>query len=167
MIRIATGDEQKTAFYVKQGLIAYTVMPFGQTNTPALFQEMVDTICKHMEGGIQYVDNILVCNGNTKAEYKAIVKRVLQQCFEHVLAVNLLYCEFIVQETIFLRHVINGQEVEIDPSKLEMMFKQPIPTQKKEVQAFLGFANYYCQLIINYSAKASPFIKITKDVSFT
>ena len=55
----------------------------------------------------------------------------------------------------------------MDQSKLETMSKWPIPTKKKEVQAFLGFANYYRRFIINYSVKARPLIDLTKDVPFT
>ena len=47
------------------------------------------------------------------------------------------------------------------------MSKWPIPTKKKEVQVFLGFANYYRRLIVNYSAKACPLIDLTQDVPFT
>ena len=46
------------------------------------------------------------------------------------------------------------------------MSKWPIPTKKKEVQVFLGFANYYRPFIVNYSAKACPLINLTKDVPF-
>ena len=55
----------------------------------------------------------------------------------------------------------------MDPSKLETMSKWPIPTKEKEVQAFLGFTNYYSRFIVNYSAKARPLIDLTKDVPFT
>ena len=55
----------------------------------------------------------------------------------------------------------------MDHSKLETMSKWPIPTKKKEVQAFLGFANYYRRFIVNYRAKARPLIDRTKDVPFT
>ena len=142
-------------------------MPFGLTNAPASFQEMMDTIFKDMEGCIWDLDAILIYGGDTEAEHQAIVEKVLQQCVEHGLAVNLLKSKFHVQETIFLGHVINGQEVKMDPSKLETMSKWPIPTKKKEVLAFLGFANYYRRFIINYSAKARPLIDLTKYVPFT
>ena len=55
----------------------------------------------------------------------------------------------------------------MDASKLETMSKWAILTKKKEVQGFLGFANYYSRFIINYSAKARPAIDQTKDVLFT
>ena len=50
LIRIAAGDEWKTAFCTKQGLFKYTVMPFGLTNAPASFQDRMDTIFKDVEG---------------------------------------------------------------------------------------------------------------------
>ena len=143
LIRIAAGDKWKTALRTKQGPLEYTVMPFGLTNAPASFQEMMDTIFKDMEGYNWYLDDILIYGGDTEAEHQAIVEKVLQQCVEDGLTVNLLKSEFHVKETIFLVHIINGQEVKMDPSKLETMSKWPIPTKKKEVQAFLDFTNYY------------------------
>ena len=142
----------KTAFCTKQGLFEYAVMLFGLTNTPASFQQMIDTIFKDMEVCTWYLDCILICGGDTESENQAIVEKVLQQGVEHRLAVNLLKSRFHVHETMFLRHVISGQEVKIEPSKLETMSKWPIPTKKTEVQVFLNFANYYCRFIINYIA---------------
>ena len=120
-----------------------------------------------MKGCMWYLVNILIYGSDTKAEHQAIVEKVLQQCVEHGLAVNLLKSQLHVKETIFLVHVINIQEVKMDPSKLETMSKWPIPTKKKEVQAFLAFANYYRRFIVNFSAKACPLIDLTKDVPFT
>ena len=150
-----------------QGLFEYTVMPFSLTNTPASFQEMIGTILKDMEGCIWCLNDIHIYGGDTKAEHQAIVEKVLQQWVEHGLAGNLLKSEFHVKETIFLEHVINGQEVKMDPSKPETMSKWPIQTKKKEVQELLGFANYYRRFIVNYSAKPSHLIDLTKYVPFT
>ena len=55
----------------------------------------------------------------------------------------------------------------MDPLKLETMSKWPIPTKRKEVQAFLVFLNYYRHFKANYSAKAHPLIELTKDVPFS
>ena len=71
----------------------------------------MDTIFKDMEGCIWYLDVIVIYGGDTEAEHQAIVEKVLQQCIEHGLAVNLLKSEFHVKVAIFLGHVINGQEV--------------------------------------------------------
>jgi len=55
----------------------------------------------------------------------------------------------------------------MDLAKLEVMAKWPVPTKKKEVRAFLGFANYYRRFIVNYSSKAKPLIELTKDIPFS
>ena len=55
----------------------------------------------------------------------------------------------------------------MDPFILEDMSKWPIPSKKREVLAFLVFANDYRRFIVNYGAKACPLIDLTKDVLFT
>jgi len=111
LIRIAVGEEWKTAFRTKKGLFEYTVMPFGLTNAPASFQEMMDTIFKDTVGCIWYLDDILIFGGNTEAEHQALVEQILQLCINHGLAVNLPKSEFYVQQTLFLGHIINGKQV--------------------------------------------------------
>ena len=141
LIRVAAGHELKTAFRTKKGLFEYTVMPFGLTIAAATFQEMMDTICKDEEGCVWYMDDILIYGGQTEADHQAYIKKILQQCVDHAFAVNLTKSELHVHETIFLGHIVYGSQVQMDPAKLENMFKWPVPTKKKEVQEFLGFAN--------------------------
>ena len=120
-----------------------------------------------MEECVQYLDDILVCCGNTEAEHQEIVEKVLQQCIEHGLVVNVLKSEFQVHKSIIREHVINKQEVIMDPSKLKTMFKWPMPRMKKKVEVFLGFGKYYTGLIVDYNAKARPLIDLMNDVPFS
>ena len=71
LIRIAPGDEWKTAFKTPKGLFEYTVMPFGLTNAPASFQEMMDVIFADIGalGVIWYLNDILIYRGTTEREY--------------------------------------------------------------------------------------------------
>ena len=124
-------------------------MPFGLTNAPATFEEMMDTIFKDAEGCVWYMDDIRIYGGTTEAEHQGFVETVLQQCVNHELVVNLTKSEYHVHETIFPGHIVNRSQVQMDPTKLETMSKWPVPTKKKEVQAFLGFANYYRRFIEN------------------
>ena len=151
LIRIAPGDEWKTAFKMPKGLFEYTVMPFGLTNTPASFQEMMDVIFADIEGVLWYLDDILIYGGTTEREHQEIVEKVLQKCVENGLAVNLPKSEFHKHEVIFLGHIINGNEIRMDPAKLDTIAKWPTPTKKKELQAFLEFANHYQHFISTYS----------------
>ena len=53
------------------------MLPFGLTNAPTSFQEMMDTILTDMEECMWYLDDILIYSGNTKAKQQAIVEKVL------------------------------------------------------------------------------------------
>jgi len=69
LIRIAVGDEWKTAFRTKKGLFEYTVMLFGLTNALASFQERMDTIFKDAKRCIWYLNDILIFGDNTEKEH--------------------------------------------------------------------------------------------------
>lgn len=92
---------------------------------------MIDIRFQDMEGCVKYLGDNLIYSSNTEAEHKSIVEKVIQQYVEHELGVNLLKSELHVYKTIYLIVVINMQEVKMGLSKLETMYKWPIPTKKK------------------------------------
>ena len=96
-----------------------------------------------------------------------IVEQLLKRCLQHDLAVNLDKSEFHKTEVEFLGHVINITNIQMQQKKVDAIVKWKMPTKKKEVQAFLGFANYYRWFIKNYSAKVKLLIELTKDVPFS
>ena len=93
-IRIAEGNEWKTAFCTKYGHFEYTVMPFGLTNAPAQFQAyinhalvgLIDVTC------IVYLDDILIYS-NTEEDHIQHVGEVLQRLREAKLYIKLSKCE--------------------------------------------------------------------------
>ena len=115
LIRVAAGHEWKTAFRTTKELFAYTGMPFALTNAYATVQEMMDTILQGEEGGIWYMDDIRIYRGTTEAEHQAFVENVLQQRVKHELAVNETKSECHVHENIFLGHIVNVSQVQMDP----------------------------------------------------
>ena len=142
-------------------------MPFVLTNAPATFQEIMDTLFKDDEGCVWYMDDILIYGGTIEAEHLAFIEKVLQQCVKHGSAVILTKSEFHEHETILQGYIVNGSQVQMDPAKLDTMFKWPVPTKKKAVQVFLSFANHYHRFIKNYRAKARPLIDLAIDVPFS
>jgi hypothetical protein len=62
LVRIAEGDEWKTAFSTRHGQFEYTVMPLGLCNAPVVFQRMMNTIFYDMldKGVVIYLDDILL-----------------------------------------------------------------------------------------------------------
>ena len=168
-IRIAEGHEWKTAFRTSEGLFEYTVMPFGLTNAPATFQAVINAALNEYLGvfAFAYLDDVLVYTNGTLEEHEQHVKKVLHKLREYKLFIALEKSEFHTIRTEYLGFIISRDKIEADPKKIAAIQDWGTPTSVKEVQAFLGFANFYRKFIKSYSKIASPLSDLTKkDLKF-
>jgi hypothetical protein len=62
----------------------------------------------------------------------------------------------------YLGLIVSEGEIRMDPVKVARVAEWPTPTKKKEVQSFLGFANFYRRFIEGFSHHAKPLFKLTK-----
>ncbi|KAI1004395.1 hypothetical protein K3495_g3815 [Podosphaera aphanis] len=140
-IRIAEGDEWKTAFRTRYGLYEWMVTPFGLANAPSTFQ---------------------------KVEHQEHVRKVLQRLPESRLQIDIDKCEFETTTTKYLRFIIEaGHELRMDPEKIKAIKNWEAPTSIKGVRGFLGFANFYRKFIHNLVDLARPLTDLTrKDCKF-
>jgi RNase H-like domain found in reverse transcriptase/Reverse transcriptase (RNA-dependent DNA polymerase)/Integrase zinc binding domain len=166
-VRIHEGNEWKAAFRTNLELFEPIVMFFGLTNSPATFQTMMNHILKDLinEGKVAvYLDDILIFTKDL-IEHRKIVNRVLQILRENKLSLKPQKCKFEKEEMRYLGMIIGHGEVRMDPAKVAAVAKWPTPKSKKEVQQFLGFANYYRRFIKGFSRIAKPLTSLTgKDV---
>ncbi len=77
LVRIREGDEWKTAFNTPRGHFEYRVMPFGLSNSPVVFQALVNDVLRDMVDQFIYVylDDILIFS--SLQEHMQHVRRVL------------------------------------------------------------------------------------------
>jgi hypothetical protein len=168
LVRIKAGEEWKTAFRTRYGLYEYQVMPFGLTNAPASFQRLMnDTLHEYLDVfTVVYLDDILVYS-KSREEHVRHVKLVLEKLKKNNLLLKPEKCDFHKQEVEFLGHLVGVDGVRMDPRKIDAVTNWPEPTTVKEVQAFLGFANFYRRFIAGYSKIAQPLTELTrKDLTF-
>ncbi|KAK3540704.1 hypothetical protein QTP70_034654 [Hemibagrus guttatus] len=85
-----------------------------------------------------------------------MVREVLGRLQQHHLYVKLEKCEFHQSTVTFLGYVISRHGVEMDVVKVQAVTEWPAPTSVRELQRFLGFANFYRRFIRNYSSVAGP-----------
>ncbi len=163
LIRIREGDEWKTAFSTTSGHYEYLVMPFGLANSPSVFQAFMNDIFRDMldRWVIVYIDDILIYS-NTQEEHVRHVRAVLKRLLQHQLYVKAEKCEFHQTSTSFLGYVISQDGVSMDDKKVQAVLEWPQPQTIKELQRFLGFANFYRRFIRNFSSIASPLTTMTK-----
>jgi len=97
--QIAKGDEWETAFTTRYGLYEYTVMPFGSTNAPCVFQRQLKHIFSEKidRGVVVYINDILIYT-ETEEQDIELVHWVLQKLTENKLCVNIDKCLFHVPE---------------------------------------------------------------------
>ncbi|KAL0159635.1 hypothetical protein M9458_043360, partial [Cirrhinus mrigala] len=163
LVRIREGDEWKTAFITPTGHYETLVMPFGLCNSPSVFQQFINDVLRDMLGRWcnAYLDDILVYS-KTLEEHTQHVRAVLRRLLAHQLYCKLEKCAFHQHTTTFLGFVISSQGVAMDPQKLEVVRSWPLPTSLKQLQRFLGFANFYQRFIQGFSATAAPLTALTK-----
>jgi len=131
------------------------VMFFGLTNSPAMFQTMINKILRNLintEKVVSFIDNVIV--GMEKEEgHDEVVEEVVRRLAENDLYVKLEKCKWKVKKVGFLRVVIGPEEIKMEEEKIKGVLDWPTPKEVKDVQKFLGLANYYCQFIKDF-----PFI---------
>jgi len=162
-LRIAEGDEWKTAFRTRYGLYEYCVMPFGLTNAPASFQrwmneilsEYLDIFC------VAYLDDILVFS-QTLEEHRRHVRAILTWVRDTGLTLKASKCEFHTTETQYLGYVISPKGLRMDEEKIRTIKEWKEPINVKGIQSFLGFANFYRRFIKDYSKITAPHTSLTR-----
>ncbi len=84
------------------------------------------------------------------------VRAVLKRLIQHQLYAKIQKCEFHQTQISFLGYVISSEGVTMDDSKVQAVLNWPKPTTVKELQRFLGFANFYQRFIRSFSMVAAP-----------
>ena len=134
------------------------VMYFGLTNSPATFQMMINDLFRdfiNQGDTATFIDNILVAT-DTKEGHNELVEELLKRLEENDLFVKPKKCKWKVREVEFLEVVIGPRGVEMQKEKVERVLNWLVPRNIKEVQKFLGLANYYRRFIKDFAKLAAP-----------
>ena len=163
-MRIKEGDEWKAAFTTHVGSYEPVVMFFGMTNSPAMFQGMINEILRDMinEGKVvAFVDDVLI---GTEIEegHDELVKEVLKRLEENDLYMKPEKCAWKVQKVNFLGVVMGQEKIEMEEDKVAGVLNWPIPKMVRDVRKFLGLANYYRQFVKDFAKLAWPLNNLTR-----
>ena len=125
-----------------------------------VFMEFLDKVV------IVFIDDILVYSKNEE-EHKEHLRLVLGKLRERQLYAKFSKCEFWLKEVGFLGHVISGEGIAVDPTKVDTVTNWEAPTTVGEIRSFLGLAGYYRRFIENFSKIAKPMTELLKkDTKF-
>ena len=163
LVRIAEGEEWKTAFRTRWGSYEWCVIPEGLTNAPATFQRFMNDIFADMLDVcvIVYLNDVLVYSENPEV-HREHVKEVLRRLRKAKLYAKIEKCTFSADTVEYLGYILSPSGLTMDPDKVKVITDWPEPRKVRDVQSFLGFANFYRRLIYNYSEIALPLVCLTR-----
>ena len=138
-------------------------MPFGLCNAPATFQRLMDRVLSGLKWSscLVYFDDIIVV-GTTFQEHLHHLTSVFTRLRGAGLKLKPKKCTLCRQQVTFLGHIVSTDGVATDPSKTEAVSKWPIPQNRKEVQQFLGLANYYRRFVKDFALISKPLQRLTE-----
>ncbi|GJX93288.1 putative reverse transcriptase domain-containing protein [Tanacetum coccineum] len=122
--------------------------------TPSELEELSGQLKELQDNGLIY--------SKTREEHVEHLKLVLELLKKEKLYAKFSKCEFWLREVQFLGHMINGNEIHIDPSKIEAVKNLKAPRTSSKVRSFLGLARYYCRFIENFSKIAKSLTILTQ-----
>uniref|UniRef100_A0AAR2J3M5 Gypsy retrotransposon integrase-like protein 1 n=1 Tax=Pygocentrus nattereri TaxID=42514 RepID=A0AAR2J3M5_PYGNA len=163
LVRIREGDEWKTAFTTTRGHYEYLVMSYGLSNAPSVFQAFMNDVFREFLNKfvIVFIDDILIFSPDFSSHVNH-VRQVLLRLQENNLYAKAEKCEFHLQRVSFLGYVISSSGVLMSDDKVSAVTNWPKPGSVKELQRFLGFANFYRRFIRNFSSTAAPLTALLK-----
>ncbi|GJU37276.1 reverse transcriptase domain-containing protein [Tanacetum coccineum] len=167
-LRVREEDISKTAFRTRYDHYEFQVIPFGLTNAPAVFMDLMNRVCKPYldKFVIFFIDDILIYSKN-KQEHEEHLKLILKLLKKEELYAKFSKCEFWIPKVQFLGHVIDSQGIHVDPAKIESIKDWASPKSPMEIRQFFGLAGYYRRFIEGFLKIAKPITKLTqKKVKF-
>ncbi|KAF8750842.1 hypothetical protein RHS01_09084 [Rhizoctonia solani] len=160
---VKEGNEWKTAFRTKYGLYESLVMTFGLTNAPTAFQHFMNKLFKDLLDicVIIYLDDILIYS-KTNVDHTQHIHKVLHHLMDNQLFCKASKCTFHITLVEYLGIIVSDKGFSLDKLKIQAVQEWPVPTKVKEVQSFLGFANFLQQFVANFSHMARPLHNLVK-----
>ncbi|KAK3508000.1 hypothetical protein QTP70_010157 [Hemibagrus guttatus] len=164
LIWIREGDEWKTTFITPTGHYEYLVMPYSLANAPSVFQDFIHEVLQEFlhRCVLVYIDDILIYS-RSLAEHCRHVAEVLGCLREFQLFLKAEKCSFNQPSVQFLGYNISSSGIQMDEGKIIAVRDWPAPTTVKELQWFLGFANFYRWFIQDYSIIADPLTNLLRN----
>src|SRR5713226_1250352 len=113
---------------MNRGMFEPLVMFFSLTNSPAMFQSMMNELFKDLiDTGLVfiYMDNILIAT-KTMEQHRELVKQVLQHLQDNNLFLKPEKCDF-EEQMDYLGLILKPRHITMDPIKLQGITNWPIP----------------------------------------
>jgi hypothetical protein len=166
-IRVRLEDVAKTTFQTHEGHYEFKVIPFGLTNAPTTFQEMMNELFHPYlrKFVLVFFDDILIYS-KTWTKHLKHLEQVLSLLEENQFYAKRSKCTFGKDEVEYLGHIISKEGVKVDPKKIKAIIEWSKPKSISKLRGFMGLTGYYRRFIKNYAHIIAPLTNLLKKNSF-
>ena len=144
-VQIKEEDKWKAAFLTNKELFEPQVMYFGLCNSPGTFQRMMNDIFQELlHKGVlaNYIDNFVI-PAKTIEELEERIIRFLKIVEKYNLCFKRSKCNFNMEEIPILGVIVGKGQIKMEQEKIKIVKEWKTLTKVKDVESFLGFANFY------------------------
>ena len=158
-IRMKESDVPKTAFICHRGKYEFLRMLFGVKNTPAVFQELMQSLLNpYITFSTAYMDDVVIFNDNW-TDHLDHIDTVLRTLRQAGLTANPKKCRWGGHSIEFLGHQVGGGRMSMPHHRAQALSRYTRPLTKKGLRAFLGsigFYRRYVNKLANQTAILTP-----------
>ena len=160
---LTESSKATTAFITKFGHWEWEVMPFGLQNGPGTFQRLMHKVLATIPFDIAhcYLDD-LVTHGRTIEECIERLRLIFDRLREAGLKLKPKKCSLFQREVLYLGHIVSGDGVSCDPTKIDAVRNWCPPKTLKQLRTFIGTVSYYKRFIKDFASICRPLYDLTK-----
>lgn len=157
-------DSRKlTAFITTEGLFEFKRVPFGLSNSPAIFMRIMAHVLRPIgnENIICFMDDILVATKDVQEHFQ-VLEKIFQQLVLHNLTLNPNKCKFLSTNVTFLGHEVSPSGISPGNLKTKAVEEFKQPTTLKGVRRFLGLVGFFRRFIPNFAIISAPLTQMLR-----
>ena len=139
-------------------------MGFGLCNAPATFQRAMNLVLRGLTWTevLVYIDDVIVL-GATFEDHISSLRKVFERMRTYNLKLKSKKCQLLKTEVEFLGRQVSRSGISITSSKADAIQNWPEPTNRKELESFLGYVNYHRSHIQGYVGITSNLYEMAKS----
>lgn len=160
-IPLDSSCQKLTTFITPMGRFCFRRLPFGITSAPEIFQRLMSSLLKGLDGTVVVMDDILVF-GSNQEEHDHRLDAVLRTIKASGLKLNRAKCHFGKTELQFFGHIISADGVKPDDSKVEAIARMPNLTNVEQLRQVLGLINYVGKFLPGLSTVLHPLTNLLR-----
>lgn len=154
----------KTAFAISAlGSFQYKRMPMGLCNSGSTLCELIDRLfgVEFEPHAFPYLDDFIVATEEFDCHI-SVLEKIAARLKSAGLTISPTKSKFCMQRLKFVGHIIDGEGIKPDMSKIQPIVEYPPPTSVKDVRRLLGMVGWYRRFIPNFSSITAPISELLK-----